>query len=83
MWMTGRLFPLIMAARRGKTAIAVTNQLAGIALAAAFLAASIRVNVWLFAGSAAGLSLIPVVIIANRKRICARISAHTGARAGT
>jgi hypothetical protein len=71
MWMTERLFPLVMAARRGKTAIAVMNQLAGMALVAAFLIADIRISVWLFAGGAAGLLLIPVVIIANRKRICA------------
>jgi hypothetical protein len=70
MCMTERLFPLVMAARRGKTAVAVVNQFLGMALVAAFLLFCIRASVWLFAGGAAGLSLIPAVILLNRKKIC-------------
>ncbi|MDR1095488.1 MAG: hypothetical protein LBL31_03790 [Spirochaetaceae bacterium] len=69
MCMTGRLFPLVLSARRGKTAVAVLNQFLGMALVAAFLIFCIRKSVWLFAGGAAGLSLIPVVILLNRKKI--------------
>jgi hypothetical protein len=69
MCMTGRLFPLVLSARRGKTAVAVLNQFLGMALVAAFLVFCIRKSVWLFAGGAAGLSLIPVVILLNRKKM--------------
>jgi hypothetical protein len=69
MCMTGRLFPLVLSARRGKTAVAVLNQFLGLALVAAFLVFCIRKNIWLFAGGAAGLSLIPVVILLNRKKM--------------
>jgi hypothetical protein len=70
MCMTGRLFPLVMAARRGKTVIAVVNQVLGLVLVAAFLFFCVRASVWLFAGGAAGLFLVPVVILVNRKKIC-------------
>jgi hypothetical protein len=67
MCMTGRLFPLVLSAQRGKIAVAVANQFLGIALVAAFLFFCIKKSVWLFAGGAAGLFLIPVVILLNRK----------------
>jgi hypothetical protein len=67
--MTGRLFPLVMAARQGRTVIAVLNQLLGMALIAGFLIFCIKRSVWLFAGGAAGLLLIPVVIVMNHKKI--------------
>jgi hypothetical protein len=69
MCMTGRLFPRVLAARRGKTAIAVVNQLLGLALTAAFLVFCVKRSVWLFAGGAAGLLLIPAVIVMNRKEM--------------
>jgi K+ transporter len=69
MCMTGRLFPLVMAARHGKTAVAVVNQFLGLALVAAFLFFCIKSSVRLFAGGAVGLSLIPVVILLNYKKM--------------
>ncbi|MDR1232092.1 MAG: hypothetical protein LBK61_11935 [Spirochaetaceae bacterium] len=72
MCMTGRLFPLVLSARRGKTAVAVANQFLGMALVAAFLLFCIRKSLWLFAGGAAGLFLIPVVILLNRKKMVER-----------
>lgn len=68
LYMAGRILPLITAAQRGKTAVAVVNQLVGLALTAGFLVFCIKKSVWLFSGGAAGLLLIPVVIVINRKR---------------
>jgi hypothetical protein len=71
---TGRLFPQGVtgneATRRG-TAVAVANQLVGLALTAAFLVFCVKRSVWLFAGGAAGLLLIPAVIVLYRKKIAA------------
>ena len=67
--MTGRLFPLVLATRRGKTVVAVMHQLLGLAFTVAFLVFCIRQSIWLFAGGAAGLLLIPVVVVINRKRL--------------
>jgi hypothetical protein len=69
MCMMERLFFLVMAAHQGKTAIAVINQFLGMALVAAFLFFCIKTNIWLFVGGAAGLSLVPIVILTNRKKI--------------
>jgi hypothetical protein len=72
MYMTGRLLLRGTAggdaARRKKTAVVVANQLLGLTLTAAFLFFCIGRSVWLFAGGAVGLLLVPVVIVMNRKR---------------
>jgi hypothetical protein len=72
MCMTGRLFSQVLSARHGKMAIIVVNQLLGMALLAAFLFFCVRKSDWLFAGGAAGLFLIPVVIFLNRKKMAER-----------
>jgi hypothetical protein len=62
------------AARRAAVAaaVAVANQFVGLALTAAFLVFCIKQSVWLFAGGAAGLLLMPVVIMLFRKKIAAK-----------
>jgi hypothetical protein len=67
MCMTERLFPLVLAARKGKMVVALLNQLLGLALVAGFLICCVRRSLWLFSGGAAGLMLVPVVIIWSRK----------------
>jgi hypothetical protein len=71
---TGRLFPQGAAgseATRRRTAVVVANQLLGLALTAVFLVFCVKKSVWLFSGGAAGLLLIPAVIVFYRKKIAA------------